>query len=125
MNATAQGFAALVSDLREPESSAISPGRVASFFKLQAGELANSAGVHRNTLRLHPESARLQAYLRDLLRVLSAASELNPDPAAAAYWVSNVPIAAFRHKTARELVAEGRAQDVVSYLMSLEAGFVG
>ena len=37
-------------------------------------DLAATAGVHRNTVRAHPESPRLQHYPRDMLRVMSAAS---------------------------------------------------
>jgi hypothetical protein len=38
---------------------------------LQQRDLVILAGVHRNSLRIHPESPKLQATLRDLIRVRS------------------------------------------------------
>lgn len=83
------------------------------------------AGVHRNTLRTHPESSRLQAALRDLMRVLSAATAIQPDTACAFFMVKNEPIPVFRHKTLLQLVQEGRTDDAIDYLESISAGFTG
>jgi len=83
------------------------------------------AGVHRNTLRTHPESPKLQATLRDLMRVLSAVLAVQPDKERALFMIKNEPISAFRHKTILELVAEGRTEDAIDYLESISAGFSG
>ena len=83
------------------------------------------AGVHRNTLRTHPESPRLQAMLRDLMRVLSAATAIQPDPQRAIFLIKNEPVPAFRHKTLLQLIQEGRTEDAIDYLESVSAGFVG
>lgn len=88
-------------------------------------DLASLAGVHRNTLRTHPESPRLQTALRELMQVLSAASAVQPDTQRAFFMVKNEPIPAFRHKTLLQLVQEGRADDAVDYLESISAGFTG
>jgi hypothetical protein len=37
----------------------------------------------------------------------------------------NDPLSAFGHKTAEELVAQGRTEDVLRYTASLEAGAAG
>jgi hypothetical protein len=92
---------------------------------LQYQDLATLAGVHRNTLRTHPESPRLQAALRDLMRVLSAATAVQPDTARAFFMVKNEPIPAFRYKTLLQLVQEGRTADAIDYLESINAGFTG
>lgn len=86
---------------------------------------ATLAGVHRNTLRTHPESPKLQAALRDLMRVLSAAAVVQPDTQRAFFMLKNEPIPAFRHKTLLQLVQEGRAEDAIDYLESISAGFSG
>ena len=120
---------AILSDIlesaREPGTSRFSASRIASILGLQQQELAELAGVHRNTLRIHPESPRLQSVLRDLMRVLSAATAMEPDPQRAIFLIKNEPIPAFRHKTLLLLVQEGRAEDAIDYLESVSAGFVG
>lgn len=115
----------ILATVREPGSSNLSAAEVANLFGLQYQDLAAIAGVHRNTLRTHPESPKLQAALRDLMRVLSAASAVQPDTSRAFFMLKNVPIPAFRHKTLLQLVAEGRTEDAIDYLESISAGFTG
>jgi hypothetical protein len=123
MSSTA--FAEVLESAREAGTSRFSATRIANALDLQYQELATLAGVHRNTLRTHPESPRLQAALRDLMRVLSAAVAVQPDTERAYFMVKNEPIPAFRHKTLLQLVQEGRAEDAIDYLESIGAGFVG
>jgi hypothetical protein len=47
------------------------------------------------------------------------------DPQRAIFLVKNEPVPAFRHKTLLQLVQEGRTEDVIGYLESISAGFVG
>ena len=98
---------------------------VAQVLGLQYQDLAELAKVHRNTLRTHPESPRLQSALRDVMRVLSAAVAVQPDQHRAIFLIKNEPIPAFRHKTLLQLVQEGRTEDAISYLESISVGFVG
>jgi hypothetical protein len=93
--------------------------------ELQEQELARLAGVHRNTMRLHPESLRVQATLNDLLQLLSEVVALQPDLQHAVFFIKNEPIAAFAHKSLLQVVAEGRAVDATAYLESIASGFVG
>ncbi|MCV2217165.1 MULTISPECIES: DNA-binding protein [unclassified Thauera] len=122
-------MAAILSDVlesaREPGTSRFSASSIAGILGLQQQDLAELAGVHRNTLRTHPESPRLQSVLRDLMRVLSAATVLQPDPQRAIFLIKNEPIPAFRHKTLLQLVQEGRTEDAIDYLESVSSGFVG
>jgi hypothetical protein len=123
MSATA--FADVLESAREAGTSHLSAANLASILGLQQQDLATVAGVHRNTLRTHPESPRLQAALRDLMRVLSAAVEVQPDVERALFLIKNQPIPAFRHKTLLQLVQDGRTDDAIDYLESISAGFVG
>jgi hypothetical protein len=118
-------FADVLESTREPGTSRFSAVGVAAILGLQQQDIAELAGVHRNTLRSHPESPRLQSALRDLMRVLSAAAAVQPDPERAIFLVKNAPIAAFRHKTLFQLVQEGRTEDAIGYLESIGSGFVG
>ena len=110
---------------REPGTSRFSASGVADILGLQQHDLAELAGVHRNTVRIHPESPRLQSALRELMRVLSAATAMHPDPQRAIFLIKNEPIPAFRHKTLLQLVQDGRSEDAIDYLESVSAGSVG
>ena len=118
-------FADILESTREPGTARFSAAGVANVFGLQQQELAALAGVHRNTLRSHPESPRLQATLRDLIRLASAATAVQPDVQRAIFLIKNEPVAAFRHRTLMQLVQDGRTDDAIAYLESIGAGFVG
>ena len=87
--------------------------------------LAEQAGVHRNTLSRAPGSRAVQDLLREALRVIKAASDVSEDLAKALFWYRNEPLAVFEYKTAERLVIERRTDDLLRYLMSLEAGAAG
>lgn len=60
--------------------------------------------------------------------VLRAATDLNSDPAVASVasaWYSNEALSVFDGRTPAQLVAEGRAADVLRYIEMLGAGFCG
>jgi len=71
------------------------------------------------------DNAGSQAFAHDVVRVLQAAVDLGNDPKAALNHVRNLPISAFENKTAWEMIQAGRTNDVVAYLRSLSAGYVG
>lgn len=116
---------AITQFLESPGSPFLSPKKIAQRLSLQVNDLAESAHVHRNTLSARPQSPKVQELLRNILRVISAASDTFGDRDTAIAWMMNEPIQAFRHKTAYSLVAEGRTDDVVLYLDSIASGFVG
>ncbi|WP_420224125.1 DNA-binding protein [Pigmentiphaga litoralis] len=118
-------FEEVLESTREPGTSRFSATSVANVLDMPHQELAALAGVHRNTLRTHPESPKLQLALRDLMRLLSAAAELQNDTERAIFLIKNEPIPAFRHKTLLQLVQEGRVEDAIAYLDSISAGFSG
>ena len=118
-------FADLLESAREAGTSRLSATNLTNILGLQQQDLAALAGVHRNTLRTHPESPKLQAALRDLMRVLSAVSAVQPDVERALFLIKNQPIPTFRHKTLLQLVQDGRTDDAIDYLESVSSGFVG
>ena len=63
--------------------------------------------------------------MRNTLRVLSAASEVQGDRQGAIYWYRNTPIPDFGHRTAEQLVSEGKTDTVISYLTSIASGSSG
>ena len=86
--------------------------------------LAELTGVHRNTLRT-PSSERLQGRMREMVKVISAAAELTGDLDKAIYWYRNEPIVDYGHRTAAELVADGKVEAVLAYIRDLENGARG
>src|SRR3546814_795556 len=118
-------FADVLESAREAGTSRLSAINLANVLGLQQQDLATLAGVHRNTVRTHPESPKLQAVLRDVMRVLSAAVAVQPDFERALFLVKNQPIPAFRHKTILQVVQDGRTEDAIDYLESISSAFVG
>jgi len=66
-----------------------------------------------------------QEFARNIVRVLQAAVDLGNDPTTALRNIENQRIHSFGSKTALDLVEEGRTHDVVAYLQSLSAGYIG
>lgn len=110
---------------REPGAVYLSPDRIAAFFEVSLEDIAADAGVSLGTIRAQPTSPLVQAYLRDLVRVLSAATALTGDACRAAALVRREALRVFGDRTAAQLVADGRTDDVVAYLDSLSPGAAG
>ncbi len=111
--------------LQQFGSTAISLDKLAKVLGMSSKHFAEAAGVHQSTLRWHPESERAQTFARNVIRVLQAATDLDGDPEHALFLLKNLPIRSFSYMTALELIEGGRANDVVGYLESLSAGYVG
>jgi uncharacterized protein (DUF2384 family) len=62
---------------------------------------------------------------KDVVRVMSAAHALSGDINRALFWFRNHPIADLGHRTAMQLVEDGKAQTVIDYIESLSAGASG
>jgi hypothetical protein len=59
------------------------------------------------------------------LRVIRAATDLSGDVNRALFWYRNEPLQSFGYKTAEQLVSDGRTEDLLRYIESLEAGAAG
>jgi hypothetical protein len=60
-----------------------------------------------------------------MVKAIVAAVGVTGNLEKAIYWFRNEPIADYRHKTAAELVAEGRLGAVLAYLEDLRNGAGG
>ena len=103
----------------------LSPSRYSEVMHIDLQTLATRAHVHRNTLQRAPGSDSIQRFLREAIRVIRAALDLNGDLERAIFWYRNMPIPTFGYKTAEMLVSDNRTEDLLGYLESLEAGPVG
>ncbi len=121
-----RSFDSLLTQLKDDMRPAnISPTKFAEVLDYPQQTIAELAHVHRNTVRNNPYSPDLQNYMRDAVRVLQAASDLRGNIDEALFWFKNHPIRDFERKTADRLVADGKAEAVLRYLRSLEAGATG
>ncbi|MER9863222.1 single-stranded DNA-binding protein [Mesorhizobium sp. M0185] len=77
-----------VDSLQEPRTLYISPKRLSEALGVKVANLAQLTGVHRNTLR-NPSSERLQGRMREMVKVISAATELTGDVNKAIFWYRN------------------------------------
>ena len=125
MSAVAAKYMGFAEEFRTPGQPVIEPELFADALSLQLQELAKLAGVHRATVTEAPANARLQTYLRDALRALSASFEVTQDRDRAIFWFRNAPIPEFEHRTAEDLVSQGKVEAIVKYLASISAGASG
>jgi hypothetical protein len=122
---SAAAFDTFLETLREPSQPTLSPKRMADALHMGVSELAGLARVHRNTVTGNPESAQLQSAMRDIVKVLAAASRVNEDRERTLFWFRNHPITEYDYQTAAELVQKGKVEAVLLYLATLEAGATG
>lgn len=106
-------------------SPSISPKRFALLLHLDMQTLASQAGVHRNTVRLAPDTETIQSHLRESVRVMRAAADIAGSIEAAIYWFKNHPLPVFDYKTAQQLVSDKRTDALIKYIQSLQAGYTG
>jgi hypothetical protein len=118
-------FQTFATELQSPGQPVIAPDRFAAAMHLRQQDLAQLAHVHRTTVAEAPTNVKLQQYMRDSLRVLSAAFSVAGNTDRATYWYRNTPIPEFGHRTAEQLVSDGKTEAVVSYLTSIESGSTG
>jgi hypothetical protein len=117
----------LLDFLRESDSTAPmrSPRRFSEALSIDLQTLADQAGVHRNTVARSPGTRAVQELMREALRVIRAASDLNGSVHDALFWYRNEPLGSFGYMSAERLVAELRTDDLLRYIVSLEVGAAG
>jgi hypothetical protein len=125
--ALSRGFDGFMAFLHDQEIGpfTLSPQRFGDVLSIDIQTLANQAHVHRNTISRAPASESVQRFLREALRVIRAAHDLSGNLTRAIFWYRNEPLPPFGYKTAEQLVSEGRTEDVLRYVASLEAGAAG
>jgi hypothetical protein len=120
-------FDQFMASLRDPDNPApiVSARRFGEALHIDLQTLAQQAHVHRNTLSRQPASESVQRFLREALRVIRAATDISGDVNHALFWYRNEPLPVFDYKTAEQLVSDGRTDDLLRYVSSLEAGAAG
>jgi RNA recognition motif-containing protein len=121
----AAGFVGFADEFRSAHQPIIDPEKFSKALHIQLQDLAKMAGVHRTTVTENPTNAKLQGYLREAVRAMSAAYEVTEDRDRTIFWFRNTPIAEYAHQTAEQLVAMGKTDAVIAYLQSIASGSSG
>jgi hypothetical protein len=90
LDGTFQQFIGILKDLDAPGPT-LSPRRFSEVLHIDLQTLAEQAHVDRNTITRAPNSCGVQDLLRDALREIKAATDLNGDVNRAAFWYRNEP----------------------------------
>ena len=116
----------LAESFREPDHAYLSPRRIGNALGLQIQSVAERARVSRNTPAARPQNESLQQYLRDVVRVLTAAESVAADDRQRViFWFMNEPLQDFDYQTPDALVRTGKAQVVIDYIESIAGGATG
>ena len=111
LNIGAAGFA-------EDQSLFLSP----ALLGVTNAELAKLIGVARNTLAGKSGTRKIDQALSPVVRILAMAAEMAGDEHRAAIWFKHQPIPGWAGKTGFDLVGEGKADRVLSYLEAVRSG---
>lgn len=97
---------------------------LAEILQVDEAEIQASIGAFGGTdaQAVDGESGALQARMDVLLRILEQVSPWAGGPRAAYDWYCSEAIASLGGRTARDLVEEGRADDVENYLQRIDHG---
>ena len=106
----------------ESGSRYLSAQRLSEQLGVTQSELARLAGVARNTLTAKSPTRKVDAALSPIVRILTVAAEMAGDESRAVIWFKHQPIPGWAGKTAYDLVAEGRSDQVLAYLEAVRAG---
>ncbi|MER8784737.1 antitoxin Xre/MbcA/ParS toxin-binding domain-containing protein [Mesorhizobium sp. M0684] len=102
----------------------IAVAQVADGFGMSKGQLAETAGLARETLYRIERSraAKTQGRLREMLEIISRVIDWAGGKEQAMAWYRAQPIPAFGGRTAEALVKEGKASAVRDYLDHVAVG---
>ncbi|MGO1073836.1 hypothetical protein [Lysobacter sp. CA199] len=110
-------FEIFMDSLRIPGSPHISPKRVIGVLGIRAKDLAAISNPRGNVIiRNTHGTVKLQKALRNLVRILSAASANHTIAEQLLYWFMNYPLPQFYYRTPYEMYAEGRTEELLSLL---------
>ena len=99
-------------------------GRLADGFGMSKTQLAETAGIARETLYRSERSgaAKTQGRLREMLEIISRVTEWAGGKEQAMAWYRAQPLPAFGGRTAEALVKDGKAAAVRDYLDHMALG---
>lgn len=116
------GLELVASRFSDGHSPFLSARRVSEVLGVNQSELAKLVGIARNTLAAKSGARKVDQALSPVVRILVMAMEMTGDEARAVIWFKHQPIPGWSGKTAYDIVAEGKADKVLTYLEAVRAG---
>jgi hypothetical protein len=98
--------------------------KVAGYFRMSRGQLAETVGLRPETLHRETRivAAKTQSRVREMLEIVGRVADWAGGKDQAMAWYRAEPISAFGGRTAESLVKEGRAAAVRDYLDHIALG---
>lgn len=118
-------FDAWVLSLRDHLTPHLDPRAFVAALGTTLDEAARIMRVHPNSISVSPHGPKVQGALHECLSVLSAAHEVCGDISRALFWFRHHPIVEFGHQLPKDLVTQGRSQELIDYLDNLAANSPG
>ena len=119
----AEAANAFLADVMRPDGC-VAPDGLSSELRITKGELAIASGLSRDavskTTRLKARAT--QARLRDVVEIINRVMPWAGSAPQAFAWYRAQPLPSFGDRTAEDLVKEGRAEAVKSYLSRIAVG---
>jgi hypothetical protein len=119
----AEAASAFLADVMRPDGC-VAPDGLSSELRITKGELAIASGLSRDavskTTRLKARAT--QARLRDVVEIINRVMPWAGSAPQAFAWYRAQPLPSFGDRTAEDLVKEGRAEVVKSYLSRIAVG---
>ncbi len=100
----------------------LSAQSVAEGLGVTLSELANLAGIARNTLTAKSGARKVDEALSSIVRILAIVSEMAGGQDRAAIWFKHQPIPGWAGKTAYDLVLDKKSDKVLAYLEAVKTG---
>ncbi|WP_064747588.1 hypothetical protein [Lysobacter antibioticus] len=114
---TESEFETFMTSLRAPGTPHISPKRVINVLGIRAKDLTAISNPNGNVIiRDNQSTAKMQRCLRNLARIFSAARANHESPEQMVYWFMNYPLPQFYYRTAFEMYAAARTEELLSLL---------
>lgn len=106
------------------ENAMFSPRLIAETLLTTRDDVARSAGLGRDAVlrKERISTPRTQKRLREMVEILNRVEPRFGSSLLAYAWYRSEPLAGFGGQSAMQLVQDGRAADVMSYLDAVDAG---
>ena len=100
------------------------PRKIASAFRTTSEEVARTAGLGRDAVQRKDRvrSDKTQRRLREMVEIINKAEPRFGSALMAYAWYRSQPLSGFSGQTAMQLVKQGRADEVLDYIDSVDAG---
>ncbi len=106
------------------EDGVFAPKKIAAALRTTSEEVARSVGLGKDAVQRKEriQSDRTQRRLREMVEILNKVEPRFGSALVAYAWFRSEPLAGFAGQTAMQLVRNGRADEVLTYIDAVDAG---